>query len=151
MALLGTLIKLLMARALSGFDVQGCAGLLRKVVLFHGDSSHLNYASRIIYFLGEASYGKVLDSVACLFDAVLMWRYFFKVLPAVSFSFVLNWDAFSAVGTIAAVVLSLYLATDADRKLLAEKSKVFSGCGKAMANSGGVERRSSCIKQLGLF
>lgn len=46
---------------------------------------------------------------------------FFKLVPAVSFSFVLSWDAFSAVGTISAVALSLYLATDADRKLLAEK------------------------------
>lgn len=41
---------------------------------------------------------------------------FFKLLPVVSLKFDLSWEAFSAIGTVAAVVVSLYLARSAERK-----------------------------------
>lgn len=41
---------------------------------------------------------------------------FFKLMPAATIKFDLGWDAFSAIGTLGAVVVSLYLASAADRK-----------------------------------
>lgn len=48
---------------------------------------------------------------------------FFKLVPLVSFKFELSWDAFSAVGTVAAVVVSLYLASSTERKQRAENKE----------------------------
>ncbi|NWB64438.1 hypothetical protein [Pseudomonas sp. F1002] len=45
---------------------------------------------------------------------------FFKLAPMASFKFEITWDAFSAIGTVAAVVVSLYLARSTDRKRQAE-------------------------------
>ncbi|WP_448177133.1 hypothetical protein [Pseudomonas putida] len=46
---------------------------------------------------------------------------FFKLLPQVSVDLKLDWNAFSAIGTFAAVIVSLYLASSAERKLVAER------------------------------
>lgn len=48
---------------------------------------------------------------------------FFKLVPLVSFKLELTWDAFSAVGTVAAVVVSLYLASATERKQRAENKE----------------------------
>ena len=48
---------------------------------------------------------------------------FFKLIPLVSFKFELSWDAFSAVGTVSAVVVSLYLASSTERKRQAENKE----------------------------
>ncbi|MBV4552329.1 hypothetical protein HU742_014380 [Pseudomonas sp. SWRI102] len=45
---------------------------------------------------------------------------FFKLLPAATFKFELSWEAFSAIGTVAAVVVSLYLARSTERNKRAE-------------------------------
>lgn len=46
---------------------------------------------------------------------------FFKLLPQVSVDLKLDWNAFSAIGTFAAVIVSLYLASSAERKLVADR------------------------------
>lgn len=48
---------------------------------------------------------------------------FFKLLPQVSVDLKLDWDAFSAIGTLAAVIVSLHLAGSAERKLVAERKE----------------------------
>lgn len=48
---------------------------------------------------------------------------FFKLMPVATFKFELSWDAFSAIGTVAAVVVSLYLARSAERKQQAESKE----------------------------
>jgi hypothetical protein len=48
---------------------------------------------------------------------------FFKLAPVVTFKFELSWDAFSAIGTVAAVVVSLYLARSVERKQQAENKE----------------------------
>lgn len=47
---------------------------------------------------------------------------FFKLVPDNSFKFILSWEAFSAIGTLSAVGVSLYLACSTDRKRQAEDS-----------------------------
>jgi len=44
---------------------------------------------------------------------------FFKLVPMMNFELTMSWDTFSALGTIAAVVVSLYLAGSSDRKVRA--------------------------------
>ncbi|QXH53407.1 hypothetical protein KSS94_09945 [Pseudomonas fakonensis] len=46
---------------------------------------------------------------------------FFKLLPQASVDLKLDWNAFSAISTFAAVIVSLYLASSAERKLVAER------------------------------
>lgn len=48
---------------------------------------------------------------------------FFKLAPAVTFQLKLGWEAFSAVGTLAAVVVSLWLARSADLKVRTENKQ----------------------------
>ena len=48
---------------------------------------------------------------------------FFKLVPFVSFKLELTWDAFSAIGTVSAVVVSLYLASSVERKQRAENKE----------------------------
>lgn len=45
---------------------------------------------------------------------------FFKVVPDIGFKSILSWEAFSAIGTFSAVVVSLYLARSTDRKRQAD-------------------------------
>lgn len=45
---------------------------------------------------------------------------FFKLVPMTSFELTITWDAFSALGTIAAVIVSLYLASSSERKVQSE-------------------------------
>ena len=46
---------------------------------------------------------------------------FFKLLPQASGDLKLDWNALSAIGTFAAVIVSLYLASSAERKQVAER------------------------------
>lgn len=46
---------------------------------------------------------------------------FFKLLPQASVDLKLDWNALSAIGTFAAVIVSLYLASSAERKQVAER------------------------------
>ena len=48
---------------------------------------------------------------------------FSKLAPVVTFKLELGWEAFSAIGTLAAVVLSLYLARSAELKARSENKQ----------------------------
>ncbi|TWC11416.1 hypothetical protein FBY06_1445 [Pseudomonas sp. SJZ085] len=48
---------------------------------------------------------------------------FFRISPVVIFKLELTWEAFSAIGTLGAVVVSLYLARSAERRLRSENKE----------------------------
>lgn len=48
---------------------------------------------------------------------------FFRISPVVTFKLGLTWEAFSAIGTLGAVVVSLYLARSTERRLRSENKE----------------------------
>ena len=48
---------------------------------------------------------------------------FFRIPPLVTFELKLTWEAFSAIGTVSAVVVSLYLARSIERRIRSENKE----------------------------
>lgn len=101
---------------------------------------HVDLASvKLAFGYFENREQRIIDFQGCLmekfwvrwFVCVLLFLsggVFFKLIPHVSFNFdlKLGWEAFSAMGTIAAVIVSLYMARSSDRNRKAEKKEISS-------------------------
>lgn len=61
--------------------------------------------------------------MACLCTLVLCGGIFFKLLPSLSLNLQLDWNSLSAIGTLSAVLVSLWLARSSDRKTRREEKQ----------------------------